>query len=186
MRAIPVFGVQAHMLVQIVCDASPWGLGAILLLNSLPIEWFADAIWDSDHSRLGTQPGLPDGQSAFEALAVLVALRTWMARWRNSPTEIILQSDSLAALGAAAKAGSQVPSMNMLMQELALDWAEGLYEISLFGHVPGRLNTWADDLSRLYDPNEAHVVPEELLHVPGIVPAPRDASWWRASSPPSS
>ena len=184
-RVLPIRERHLQHLVQIVCDASPYGMGAVLLEDGVPKQRLDDVFTDQDHKMLGTTAGSHEGQALFEALAVLVAIRAWMPLWRDHPTAVVIQSDSLAALGAAAKIGSSIPAMNTVMRELSLDLAEGLYEVSLFGHVPGSLNTWADALSRLRAPTEAKTVPEELLEVPTAALEVRTKDWWRASGLPT-
>ena len=172
--------------MQLVCDASPWGIGAVLLRDGIPIRKIFDAFCALDHLVMGTREGDPSGQAAFEALAVLVAARTWLPEWRNVPMTIVIQSDSLAALGAAAKVGSTVASMNSVMRELSLDLAEANYQVGLFGHIPGRLNDWADKLSRIYQPGVITDLPQELMDVPLTDLPRRNVSWWRAAPPSSS
>ena len=184
-RTIPVEPASLWALIQIVCDASPYGVGGVLLLNKVPTAWIHDAITEEDHRRMGTAAGQCEGQATFEALAVLVAIRTWLPLWRDHPTTVVVQSDSMAALGAAAKAGSGVPQMNLVIREMALDMAEGNYQVDLFGHVPGELNSWADALSRLLDPTKEVAIPDELLQVSRTEVAPRTTSWWRSAGAPS-
>ena len=167
-----------------MCDASPWGLGAVLIVDGHISAYLWDVISEQDHSILQTSPG-PEGQAIFEGLAVLVAARTWMPEWHALPTTIIMQSDSLAALGSAAKLGSSVPKMNMVVRELALEFAEGMFEIGLFGHIPGHLNTLADALSRLFDPNGPKELPEMLANVPRTIVQERCPSWWRTRGTPA-
>ena len=133
---------------------------------------------------LGTVAG-HEGQSAFEALAILVAARHWLPDFREEAVTLIVQSDSLAALGAACRLGSSVEKMNVIVRELALEMAEGEFEVGLYGHIPGALNVWPDALSRLWDPNGPKDVPPELANLPGGRPEPRPFSWWRARGLPS-
>ena len=184
-RTIPIAPVIPEDMAQIICDASPWGVGAVLCVNGVPVERLDDVITDDDHRIMGTVGGMPDYQASFEALAILVAARTWLPLWQDRPTSLYMQSDSLAALGAAAKVGSSVPSLNTVMRELSLDLAEGMYEMQWFGHIPGTLNVWADALSRLRDPNSPKSVPEALANIPKATTAVRTSSWWRASGSPS-
>ena len=186
LRTIPVHPARHEGTGQLVCDASPWGLGAVFILDGVPIAWLADALTELDHLILGTEAGSPNGQATFEALAVLVAARTWLNLWRDIPLTIIMQSDSVAALGAAAKAGSGVGTMNTVIREMSLDLAEAAYEVHFYGHVPGRLNVWADALSRLAEPSSGKTIPKELYNVDRTDVAIRDQGWWRTAGPPSS
>ena len=186
MRIIPVHTAPSEGVVRILCDASPWGIGAVLIIDDLPVQRMEDTFTEMDHLVMGTVEGSPDGQAAFEALAILVAARIWLPMWADRPMSVILQSDSIAALGSTAKAGSSVPHLNAVMRELSLDLAEAAYSVSFFGHVPGDLNHWADALSRRTDPNAPKEVLEELRHIPKAVLPARDKSWWRAAGPPTS
>ena len=74
--------VEAHYrlgeCIGITTDASPWGLGAFVSINGQPTEYFAVATKLEDAANLGiefTQDSKV--QQAFEALALLVALRMW-------------------------------------------------------------------------------------------------------------
>ena len=183
-RTILVHPRLAEHLAQLVCDASPWGMGAVLLVDGVRTAWMASEWTDYDYEVLDTVAG-PEGQDLFEALALLVAMRTWVPMWSEIPTTIVVQSDSLAALGSAAKLGSSIPHMNLIVRELALEFAEGTFEVELYGHVPGHLNVEADALSRLTDPNQAKVVPESLATVPRTPVAQRTAAWWRTRSAPT-
>ena len=184
-RTIPVTPAAMQALIQTICDASPFGVGAVLVENGVPTGFLHDTISEDDRERMGTTAGQCQGQSAFETLAVLIAVRTWMPIWVDLPVAVIVQSDSIAALGAAAKSGSGIPHMNAVIREMALDLAEGNYHADLFGHVPGSLNVWADALSRLLDPNKMAAIPDELKHLPRTTVQPRTSSWWRSSGPPS-
>ena len=63
----------------IYVDASPFGLGAWLSVDSKPVEYFADIFSDTDCVMLRVEQNIGSkGQQAFEALALLVALRLWI------------------------------------------------------------------------------------------------------------
>ena len=63
--------------VMLVFDACPWGLGAVLYINGEPIQYFTSALSAIDEVWFQYRIGDSDGQQAWEALAVLVALRLW-------------------------------------------------------------------------------------------------------------
>ena len=65
-----------------------------------------------------------------------------------------VKSDSIAALGAATKLRSKDPRMNSMARELALDLAEGSFEVTHATHVPGVSHVIADCLSRRYGPSK--------------------------------
>ena len=170
----------------ITCDASPWGLGAVLSTpEGYPLAWLASTVTEEDARRLGITIGDCAAQAVLEALAILVAVRAWAPLWMKAKARVHVRSDSQAALGALAKVASPVVAMNAVAREVALDVAASSYglEPMSWGHVSGALNHWADALSRLNAP-EAKEVPAALATFePTSVPA-RDAKWWRASSGP--
>ena len=70
--------------------------------------------------------------------------------------------------------------MNRIMAELALVQAETNYGFEMrFEHVPGRLNVWADALSRLDEPGSMATVPSELLADQRRRTSHRGPTWWR-------
>ena len=179
-KKIPTVPRAIEYMVQIVTDACPWGLGGVLLVNQLPVTWFATEVNGVDERVLGIRKGDCAGQAALEALALLVGLREWAAHWKEEPTQILARSDSLAALGSLLKVSSSAANLNVIMQELALDISDGTYEVELVGHIPAALNGWADSLSRLWaPPPETKVVPAALLVVPRTEVAARNSTWWR-------
>ena len=59
----------------VAVDASPWGLGGILLDQHRVIAAFEDRVQDDDLSRLNLRLGEAAGQSVLDALAARVAHR---------------------------------------------------------------------------------------------------------------
>ena len=171
----------------ITCDASPWGLGAVLSTpEGYPLAWLASDVTEEDAERLGVKVGESGSQSVLESLAILVAVRTWAHVWTKAKARVHVRSDSKAALGALGKVSSPVVAMNMVAREVALDVAAsdyGLEEVT-WGHIAGTLNDWADALSRLSAP-EPKVVPTALASFDATATAPRDEEWWRASAGPT-
>ena len=172
----------------ITCDASPWGLGAVLsTAEGYPLAWVASEVTADDARRLGVTIGDCAAQAVLEALAILVAVRTWAHIWTAAKARVHVRSDSQAALGALGKVASPVPAMNAVAREVALDVAASSYGLEpiTWGHVAGKLNVWADALSRLAAP-EPELVPAELARIEPTEVAVRDEAWWRASSGPES
>ena len=60
-------------------DASPWGIGGILHINGKVAELFSDVIQDDDLRILKAARADPAFQTTWEALAILVAVRVWLA-----------------------------------------------------------------------------------------------------------
>ena len=186
-RSIPILPAAPEDWVQIVVDASPWGLGGILYHRSTLVAWFADELSALDLTVLGVQDGSPDGQAIREAHACLVAARLWAARWRPHRTTVAIRSDSLAALGAIASGRSPAAkTLNLVARELALDVATGAFELSLVGHVDGESNSLADALSRLAAPGHHRKAMPPGLTADLRTPVPvRTMAWWRTLEVPT-
>ena len=161
-------------------DASPWGIGGVVLTPSGPSAWFADRITDLDTSYLGGTIGDSASLTTWELLAVVVAIRLWRAK-SHIALQVSVRSDSLGALKAIAKRASGAPGLSLLLQELALDEAEFATTVANLTHIPGFSNTWADALSRLFAPEPA-AVPSALTGVPRTPAPPRGARWYLTST----
>ena len=86
-------------------------------------------------------------------------LRQWVKHFANRRRPPRLRADSVAALSAARKFASPTAEMNHLGAEIAI-LLEGLDVLDPIGqHLPGKLNTHADYLSRLAAP---HPEPEPV------------------------
>ena len=79
-----VFRVNAYLRlgvqVDIVTDASPWGLGAWLRVNGVVRQYFAVPLED-ELRVFDIQSGDCAGQQVWESLCCLVALRVWATWW---------------------------------------------------------------------------------------------------------
>ena len=167
---------------QICTDASPWGIGAVLWIEGVPVAWLADSLQKEDLIRFEAKPGESAFNTYWEGLAVLVALRVWRPRLRGKAS-VQLRADSLAVLGAAAKAASKSQPLNLIMREIALDEAETAWGLDWLAHVPGVANTWPDALSRLSAP-EGKVIPPELARVERTSVPRRISKWWLTTQSP--
>ena len=83
---------------HIYIDASPWGYGAFLTWDSTPIEYLAGDWTEGDLNRFDLKLGGARGQTVWEALAILIALRCWWVYWKDQLVVIWTKSDSEAAL----------------------------------------------------------------------------------------
>ena len=122
-RTVSVTSFYSSPRFMITADASPWGLGAWLAFDGYPIRWLASEVTSEDASMLGVKIGDCSSQAVLEALAMLVALRTWFPLWAGDRMAIVVRSDSMAALGALGKMASPAKGINIIARELALDVA---------------------------------------------------------------
>ena len=61
----------------IITDASPEGLGAVLLVNNKVIRAYSSPVTAEDAKALGFEHGKSSSQGIVETLAVVVALKHW-------------------------------------------------------------------------------------------------------------
>ena len=177
-RRLPLVPPPAP-LRRITCDASPWGIGAVLHIGGIAAEWIAEPLTPFNESLFGAEIGVSDYISVWEALALLVALRTWGAQGDG---RVELRTDSSCAIASLAGLRTKSPPILRVALELNLDLAESRYEVSEMFHIPGVTNVEADALSRLFAPT-ALDFPATLEGTPRAATADRSAAeFWRSSS----
>ena len=162
---------------QVIMDASPWGMGAILLNGNEPIEYFALELSTDDLRRFSAKRGESGFTTLWEALTLLISIRQWLVQ--KSLSNVRIKSDSLGALRLAMELSSSSPHLNKVAQEIALHLAIGDAQISLLEHIPGITNIQADALSRLNAP-DAKTIPGSLSNAKRVFPPNWDARFWRA------
>jgi hypothetical protein len=164
----------------VAVDASPWGLGGVLLDSGKAVAAFADKVSPEDRERLQVVVGDHRGQSLLEGLAILLALRIFL-RWRQGEVaKVSVRSDSKAALGMALNLASPSPLMNAVGREIAYDTALGDYQVELVEHTPGVANVSPDFLSRQFSPEgDSKEVPPALQGVPLLEVPRRTQGFWR-------
>ena len=177
---------DAHAAGQVVIDvdASPWGFGGVIYVNGAPHEYFSDPISQEDVDRFGITVGSPKDQALLETIALLIAVRLWKVIILRQVWTVTVRTDSTAAMGAACRLRSPDPRMNTVIREMALDLAEGLYELDFFEHVAGVLNELPDVLSRWAQPGVGETVPRALAQAARKTPERRVDSWWAAAQDP--
>ena len=153
-------------------------------LGGARLKHFADGISKEDVERFGLVIGDAKHQALLEALAILIGVRAWRDFIGSRRWAVWIRSDSQAALGAALKLRSANPQMNEVIRELALDLAEGKYELDFFEHVPGVENKVPDFLSRLTQPGADREYPPELGGITETIVDVRGADWWESAGPP--
>ena len=92
----------------ITIDASPWGPGGVLehVKSGRTIEWFSSKLTAEDERRFNHKIGDPAGQTTWEALASLVAIRTWAKFLNHKKVRIHVRGDNVGALRLAVKLAS--------------------------------------------------------------------------------
>ena len=116
-------------MVDITVDASPGGIGAILSLDGVPREYFAVATTAEDAQHLGLEISRDSKcQQAFEALAMLIALRHWRYVWAHTRCCIRVKGDNMAAMALITKMQTYSQSLGVVAREMALDISDAVYE----------------------------------------------------------
>ena len=173
------------MPIEIVCDASPYGYGAYIVVGGSIVSYFAAPVTNNDCDTLGINQN-SDGQQAFECMCVLIALRLWTKIWACERFSLAIKGDNITALAMVTKMKAQGPALRKIAREMALDLAETTYEPDLAVHTPGVQNDVADWLSRVFEPGADKPMPVVLNNALRQYPPRRDQAWWRVThNPPS-
>ena len=80
--------------LDVLVDASPWGLGGVLLTNRHPVAYFKSPLTMFDEVTMGHSVGASTGQQTWEAFAVLVAVRAWRPCWVQRRVTLSVTTDS--------------------------------------------------------------------------------------------
>ena len=150
--------------LEIVTDASPWGIGGVRRHSGKPTGYFYSHLPEGVLKKFGAERGLPKHNTLWEGLALLVAFRLWLPALVHGAL-FRAKSDNLGFLKALAKGSAKAPDLNVLAREFAYDQAVRAYQVKGLVHIPGVTNLQADALSRQFAP-EAKSFPAELLEVP--------------------
>jgi hypothetical protein len=172
--------------VGIVCDASPWGLGAILLVAGVIISFFSVPLGHLDVAFFGHDLGDSSGQQTWEALVILVALRTWRSHWAKIRVKLCVKGDNVSALHLLANLRARGRGPSRIAREIALELCEGNFSPDTVSHLPGVANGLTDALGRQFQPSKPFAVPPCLQGVEQAQPAERTAAYFHSLRPPGS
>jgi hypothetical protein len=170
--------------IEINLDASPWGIGGYVVIGNKISHWFASAISNAEAKVLSMVIGEAAGQQTAEALAALVALRTWHCLWKERPLTLRVRSDSISALVLVLKLKTSGIGSTVVAREIALDVARACYEPIVVEHVPGVSNKICDHLSRKFQPGVSFTLPAALVRAEETVIKPRDERYFEAIALP--
>ena len=161
-------------------DASPWGLGGILIIDSRVYGYFGVRLTRHDERIHSAKIGSDESQQIFEALTILVAFRVWLPLIKQKRVVLTLTSDNMSALAMGAKL--KITASTLIARELALTLCEAAFQPRVIQHLPGVMNGHADALSRLFQPGGKHTLPEQLAGCKRAHPPRRNASFYTTLS----
>ncbi len=168
--------------VGIITDASPKGVGALLVVvrgDRLIIQEAIEAKFTKTEAKwLSVEWGEASSQSVVEAYAFLRALRKWGHLLKKQ--DLLIKSDSTVALHMLRKLSSSTMQLNYLAGELALMLEEIQNPRVVVHHVPGIFNKETDWLSRMHDRGDK---PESLNKVKITTLSEPKESFFRVSPP---
>ena len=159
--------VQAHVRHQVclefLVDASPWGGGAVRLVNGCPVECFCLTWHEIDERAIGARIGQAASQAQWEAYMALRALWKWLTSELEGQVKI--RGDAAGVLQSFVKRSSKSATLTRVVREVTLHLALTHRSLEAI-HLWSEDNAWADALSRLADPQKPATVPPELRHLP--------------------
>ena len=153
--------------VCIIWDASPYGFGAVLVIDDVITEYFHDVPRAVEVELLGLHVGDSESQQALECLGGLVALRTWSPYWMTKRVILSLRSDNVGALVLLGRLKTSSSRNSIMAREFALDLGNACFAPKVTEHIPGFTNQCCDALSRLDDPNMKYATPSLLRRITG-------------------
>lgn len=175
--------INAYPRATIVTDASPTGLGAVLLINNKAVKALALKVTETDAHQLAFKDCWKESgsQGIVETLAVLVAIKTWTKELTACQVELKVQSDSMVALAVTQRLANATSTLNFLGAEIAVQCEVAGIENLKASHIPGVANVAADWLSRQ---DKGSDMPPELNGVPIIRDEePRVADFYHLPTP---
>ena len=101
--------------MTMILDASPFGLGGVLVQGDRIVSWFPSALTVHDEKQFGRKTGSYSGQQVWEALCIRVALRAWSRHWISQQTSLTINSDIISSLVMASRL--KVTSSQLIARE---------------------------------------------------------------------
>ena len=166
--------------VRIAGDACVYGLGAYLLIDGAPVEFYAVPLTPDDEHALRIKIGDPKAQQAAEAFNLLVALRLWKPVWAAERVRLEVRADNIAALTLILHLKGSGHALNRIAREVALDLGDASFRPDVCSHTPGVASGIADALSRRFEPGVVFVLPPMLRAAREAHPPSRSPHWWRS------
>ncbi|CAK0821560.1 unnamed protein product, partial [Prorocentrum cordatum] len=150
--------------LRIVGNASPWGMGAFLMIDGRILEWYATPIGGAEAAILGHAVGSHLGQQTWETLNLLIGLRTWKSHWQQARVTVEVRSDNASALTMVGSLRGRGAATNLLARELALDLGGASFKPDFCVHSPGVACKIVGALSRKYEPGVAPSRKNDFFH----------------------
>ena len=150
----------------IVSDASPYGVGALLVFMApgssavTILEALEANVTKEEAEMLSQEFGSSSSQAVMETFAILRALKRWQGRLAGE--NVMVKSDSTVALAIVNRLSSPTKELNYLGAEISFLMEKHDIRRLLPYHIPGKVNKEADWLSR---PHERGPMPRSLEEV---------------------
>ena len=108
-------------------------------------------LWGKDWAYTHWESETPEANKAHinvkEIMSIGLAVRRWVPRWRNA--SVVIHMDNITAKAAVNKGTTQSNTGMTVVREIF--WLSTLYNFKIKAvHIPGKLNVFADAISRLH------------------------------------
>jgi hypothetical protein len=170
--------------VTFMLDASPWGFGAVFLLNGKPVEFYGISISEFDLAHFDAKVGVDTFQQLWEAYNILICMRHWVKVWSGRRCTVRTKGDNMSALTAVAYYKAKGVHTATVAKEFALTFSEAEFAPDFVSHTPGVRLFVVDALSRRFEPGRAFRLPSCLNQCLEVVPKARDSGYFLAARPP--
>ncbi|CAK0897560.1 unnamed protein product [Prorocentrum cordatum] len=164
--------------LEIIIDASPWGLGGILMVSGTCKEHFSSALTVLDEALFSQVRGSADGQHIWECLAALEALPLWRHVWGQRSLILRIRGGSMTMLSLIVNLRPGAEQLGLIGMEIAMECAQAVFVPVLAKHIPGVADVAADVLSRCPQPGYQHVEHIMLKNSFGQEVPARDKSYY--------